>query len=53
VNCASTEYFGAVDLASLSLPVMTPVFLENQNGKAKIVSLYAKKAHGAMARFIM
>ena len=53
VNCASKEYFGAVDLASLTLPVMTPVFLENQNGKAKIVSFYAKKARGAMARFIM
>ena len=53
VNCASKEYFGAVDLASLTLPVVTPVFLENKNGKAKIVSFYAKKARGAMARFII
>jgi len=53
VNCASKEYFGAVDLASLTLPVVTPVFLENQNGKSKIVSFYAKKARGAMARFIV
>jgi len=53
VNCASKEYFGAVDLASLKLPVVTPVFLENQNGKEKIVSFYAKKARGAMARFIV
>lgn len=53
VNCASKEYFGAVDLASLKLPVVTPVFLENKNGKAKIVSFYAKKARGAMARFIV
>ena len=53
VNCASKEYFGAVDLASLTLPVVTPVFLENKNGKAKIVSFYAKKARGAMARFIV
>lgn len=42
-----------VDLASLKLPVVTPVFLENQNGKAKIVSFYAKKARGVMARFIV
>jgi len=35
------------------LPVVTPVFLENRNGKAKIVSFYAKKARGAMARFII
>jgi cytoplasmic iron level regulating protein YaaA (DUF328/UPF0246 family) len=53
VNCASKEYFGAVDLASLTLPVVTPVFLENQNGKGKIVSFYAKKARGALARFIV
>jgi cytoplasmic iron level regulating protein YaaA (DUF328/UPF0246 family) len=53
VNCASKEYFGAVDLASLKVPVVTPVFLENNCGKAKIVSFYAKKARGVMARFIV
>jgi hypothetical protein len=53
LNCASKEYFGAVDLASLALPVVTPVFLEQKNGKAKIVSFYAKKARGAMARFVV
>lgn len=52
VNCASTEYFGAVDLKALKLPVITPVFLEDRNGQAKIVSFWAKKARGAMARFI-
>jgi cytoplasmic iron level regulating protein YaaA (DUF328/UPF0246 family) len=52
VNCASTEYFGAVDLAALGLPVITPVFLEEKAGEAKIVSFWAKKARGAMARFI-
>ena len=35
------------------MPVVTPVFLENKNGKAKIVSFHAKKARGAMARFIV
>ena len=53
VNCASKEYFSAVDLARLTLPVVTPIFLENKNGKAKIVSFYAKKARGAMARFVV
>jgi cytoplasmic iron level regulating protein YaaA (DUF328/UPF0246 family) len=53
LNCASKEYFGAVDLASLTVPVVTPVFLEQKNGKAKIVSFYAKKARGAMARFVV
>jgi len=47
------EYFGAIDPFSLKLPVVTLVFLENKNGKAKIVSFYAKKARGAMAHFIV
>jgi cytoplasmic iron level regulating protein YaaA (DUF328/UPF0246 family) len=33
--------------------VVTPAFLENQNANAKIDSFYAKKARGAMARFIV
>lgn len=53
VNCASQEYFGAVDLGVLRPRVITPVFLEEKNGEAKIVSFYAKKARGAMARFII
>lgn len=53
VNCASQEYFGAVDLSVLKLRVITPVFFEEKNGEAKIVSFYAKKARGAMARFII
>jgi len=52
VNCASSEYFGAVDVPALDLPVITPVFLEEKAGEAKIVSFWAKKARGAMARFI-
>jgi cytoplasmic iron level regulating protein YaaA (DUF328/UPF0246 family) len=53
VNCASKEYFDAIDLASLKLPLVTPIFLENKNGKTRIVSFHAKKARGAMARFIV
>ena len=53
VNCASQEYFGAVDQAALSLPVITPVFKELKDGRARIVSFFAKKARGAMARFIV
>lgn len=52
VNCASQEYFGAVDLGALGLPVITPVFLEQKAGEPRIVSFWAKKARGAMARFI-
>ena len=51
VNCASQEYFNAVDLKALELDVVTPVFLERKDGKAKMVSFFAKKARGMLARF--
>jgi cytoplasmic iron level regulating protein YaaA (DUF328/UPF0246 family) len=53
VNCASQEYFGAVDMQVLDPDVVTPVFLEDKPGGPKVVSFYAKRARGAMARFIV
>ncbi len=53
VNCASQEYFGAVDLKALTPRVIAPVFMEDKAGAPKIVSFYAKRARGAMARFII
>lgn len=53
VNCASQEYFGAVDVAALKLPVLTPAFYEEKDGHTKMVSFFAKRARGAMARFIV
>lgn len=53
VNCASREYFGAVDTATLRPRIVTPVFLEDRGGAPKVVSFHAKKARGAMARFIV
>ena len=53
VNCASQEYFGAVDRSALKLRVIEPVFMEERNGTPKIVSFFAKRARGAMARFMM
>ncbi|MDF1873882.1 peroxide stress protein YaaA, partial [Vannielia sp.] len=53
VNCASQEYFGAVDPNALGLRVVTPVFLEEKPGGPKIVSFLAKRARGAMARYII
>ena len=55
INCASQEYFGAVDLKALKLRVITPAFMEDKHdGKGpKIVSFFAKKARGAMARYIV
>ena len=51
VNLASQEYFGAVDAKALRLPVVTPQFREEKNGESRIISFFAKKARGAMARF--
>ena len=35
------------------MKVISPVFKDEKNGKFKIISFYAKKARGAMARFII
>ena len=53
VNCASQEYFGAVPEAALKLRVITPQFMEDRPGGPRIVSFHAKRARGAMARFIV
>jgi uncharacterized protein len=51
VNCASNEYFGAVDARTLKLPVVTCRFLEEKDGQARMISFYAKKARGLLARY--
>lgn len=53
VNCASQEYFGAVDQKTLKLRVVTPQFMEVKDNRPRIVSFFAKRARGAMARFII
>lgn len=52
INCASIEYFTVAQRKALKLRVITPVFLEERDGSAKIVSFWAKKARGAMARYV-
>ena len=53
INLASNEYFGAIDKKSLKVPVITPVFKDWKNDKLKIISFFAKKARGAMVRYIV
>ena len=53
VNCASVEYFKSIDKDSLNGKVITPVIKEIKEGKARIVSFFAKKARGMMARYII
>ncbi|UGQ48385.1 peroxide stress protein YaaA [Massilia endophytica] len=51
VNLASEEYFRSVRPAKLKAPVITPVFEDWKNGKYKIISFYAKRARGMLARY--
>jgi len=51
INLASEEYFKSVRLTSLDVPVITPVFEDFKNGKYKIISFFAKRARGLMARY--
>ncbi|HAT33897.1 MAG TPA: peroxide stress protein YaaA [Janthinobacterium sp.] len=51
INLASEEYFKSVRRARLAVPVIAPVFEDWKNGKYKIISFYAKRARGLMARY--
>ncbi|MEZ9626392.1 peroxide stress protein YaaA [Aliivibrio fischeri] len=53
VNLASNEYFKSVKPKELKADIVTPVFKDCKNGQYKIISFYAKKARGLMARFII
>ncbi len=53
INLASNEYFSAVDVKGLKVPVITPEFKDFKNGKLKIISFFAKKARGLMVRYII
>lgn len=53
VNLASNEYFKAVKPKNLKGRVVTPVFRDCKNGQYKVISFYAKKARGMMARYII
>ena len=53
VNLASNEYFDAVDVKKLKVPVITPEFKDYKDGKLKMISFFAKKARGMMVRFII
>lgn len=50
VNLASQEYFRSVDLKTLKARVIECVFEEGRGGAFKVISFFAKKARGLMAR---
>lgn len=51
VNLASAEYFRSVKPRKLEAPVVQPVFEDWSGGRFKVVSFYAKRARGRMARY--
>jgi cytoplasmic iron level regulating protein YaaA (DUF328/UPF0246 family) len=53
INLASNEYFSVIDAKRLSAEVYTPIFKEYRNGIYKNITIYAKRARGLMARFIV
>jgi cytoplasmic iron level regulating protein YaaA (DUF328/UPF0246 family) len=53
INLASNEYFSAVDVKALKVPVITPDFMDFKDGKLKMISFFAKKARGLMVRYII
>ena len=53
LNLASQEYFGAVKPKALNARVIDTVFKDQKNGQYKIISFYAKKARGLMARYVI
>ncbi len=52
VNLASNEYFSSVQPKKLP-SLITPVFQDLKDGKARTISFFAKKARGSMTRWII
>ncbi|ELV7515261.1 TPA: peroxide stress protein YaaA [Photobacterium damselae] len=53
VNLASNEYFKSVKPKQVKGTIITPVFKDAKKGQYKVISFYAKKARGLMARYII
>lgn len=53
LNLASNEYFSSVRRKALNARVIDVDFKDVKNGQYKIISFYAKKARGLMARWVI
>ena len=53
VNCASIEYFSAIDLNKFNGEILSVIFKEYRNDELKFISFNAKKARGLMTQYIM
>lgn len=53
VNLASQEYFKAARRPPLKVPVLDVVFEDDQGKGPKVISFFAKRARGLMARWVL
>jgi len=53
INLASNEYFKAARPRHMKSRVITPVFKEVRDGEARVLGLFAKRARGMMARYMI
>lgn len=53
LNLASNEYAKVVNRYALKAEVISPVFKDLKNGEYKLISFFAKKARGMMARYVI
>lgn len=53
VNLASNEYFKAVKKKDMPVEIVSPAFKDYKNGDYKMISFFAKKARGMMAKWII
>ena len=53
IHLASDEYFKSVELKNFLFPMIRPVFKEQRGDQLKSIHVYAKRARGLMANFII
>ncbi|MGE4289278.1 MAG: peroxide stress protein YaaA [Salinivirgaceae bacterium] len=53
LNLASNEYFKAIQTKKLNARIISPQFKDAKNGQYKLISFFAKKARGMMARYVV
>lgn len=53
INVASNEYFKAAKAKSVQARIITPIFKEIKNGEARTLGLFAKRARGSLARYMI
>ena len=52
IHLASNEYFSVINRSALTVRVIQPIFKDYKNGTWKIISFFAKRARGLMARYM-